>query len=83
MFRFLKNDILKILDATQDEREKLQNHKIYFSIKNIDHLKIFMSSHVFAVWDFMSILKSLQTQLTCVKISMDTCREWNSSKIGK
>ncbi len=68
MFRFLKNDILKILDATQDEREKLQNHKIYFSIKNIDHLKTFMSNHVFAVWDFMSILKSLQTQLTCVNI---------------
>jgi hypothetical protein len=41
MFRFLKNDILKILDATQDEREKLQNHKIYFSIKNIDHLNIY------------------------------------------
>ena len=68
MFGFLKNDILKILDATQDEREKLQNHKIYFSIKNIDHLNIFMSNHVFAVWDFMSILKSLQSQLTCVKI---------------
>ena len=68
MFGFLKNDILKILDATQDEREKLQNHKIYFSINNIDQLKIFMSNHVFAVWDFMSILKSLQSQLTCVKI---------------
>ena len=68
MFGFLKNDILKILDATQDEREKLQNHKIYFSIKNIDQLKIFMSNHVFAVWDFMSILKSLQSQLTCTNI---------------
>ena len=68
MFGFLKNDILKILDATQDEREKLQNHKIYFSIKNIDHLKTFMNSHVFAVWDFMSILKSLQSQLTCTNI---------------
>ena len=68
MFGFLKNDILKILDATQDEREKLQNHKIYFSIKKIDHLKIFMSNHVFAVWDFMSILKSLQSQLTCTNI---------------
>ena len=68
MFGFLKNDILKILDATQDEREKLQNHKIYFSINNIDQLKIFMSNHVFAVWEFMSILKSLQSQLTCTNI---------------
>ena len=68
MFGFLKNNILKILDATQDEREILQNHKIYFSIKKIEHLQTFMSSHVFAVWDFMSILKSLQSRLTCVKI---------------
>ena len=68
MFGFLKNDILKILDATQDEREKLQNHKKYFSINNIDQLKIFMSNHVFTVWDFMSILKSLQSQLTCTNI---------------
>jgi hypothetical protein len=46
---FLKNDILKILDATQEERENLQNHKIYNAIKNIDQLQVFMSNHVFAV----------------------------------
>ena len=68
MFWFLKNDILKILDATQKERETLQNHRIYRSIKSLDHLHIFMESHIFAVWDFMSILKSLQRKLTCVDI---------------
>ena len=65
---FLKNDVLKILDATQEERDKLQNHNIYQSIKDINQLQIFMSNHVFAVWDFMSILKSLQSKLTCVNI---------------
>ncbi len=68
MFWFLKNDILKILDGTQGERDQLQNHPIYRNIKTINHLHLFMENHVFAVWDFMSILKSLQSQLTCTTV---------------
>ena len=64
----LKNNILRILDETQDERYQLKNHKLYNSIKTKEHLHIFMENHVFAVWDFMSILKTLQLKLTCVKV---------------
>jgi len=68
MFWFLKNDILKILDATQSERDRLQNHPIYSKIKTVYQLRLFMENHVFAVWDFMSILKSLQSQLTSTTV---------------
>ena len=64
----LKNNILRILDETQDERYQLKNHKLYNSIKTKEHLHIFMENHVFAVWDFMSILKTLQLKLTCVNV---------------
>ena len=64
MFKFLKNDLLKILDVTQTERDTLFNHKIYSSIHDMNHLHIFMENHIFAVWDFMSILKTLQRDLT-------------------
>tara|TARA_A100001037_G_scaffold306841_1_gene356874 strand:+ start:3141 stop:3923 length:783 start_codon:yes stop_codon:yes gene_type:complete len=68
VFWFLKNDILNILDETQKERDQLQNHLIYSKIKTLDELHVFMENHVFAVWDFMSILKSLQSQLTCINV---------------
>ena len=68
MFKFLKNDLLKILDVTQTERDTLFNHKIYSSIHDMNHLHIFMENHIFAVWDFMSILKTLQRDLTCTEI---------------
>ena len=63
----LKNNILRILDETQNERSQLKNHKLYNSIKTKEHLHIFMENHIFAVWDFMSILKTLQSKLTCVE----------------
>ena len=49
-------------------RKKLMDHPIYKSLKTYDHLRIFMQHHVFAVWDFMSLLKFLQVELTCVSL---------------
>lgn len=60
------------LDALQARlapcRAQLLNHPIYRDLTSRAALRTFMEHHVFAVWDFMSLLKALQQQLCCVTV---------------
>ena len=44
-------------------REKLNQHPVYSSIHNLDDIRIFMSHHIYSVWDFMSLAKFLQHKI--------------------
>ena len=57
--------ILKQLHPLQEE---LKAHSLYQTIENVNDIQLFTERHVFAVWDFMSLLKALQQQLTCTSI---------------
>lgn len=64
----MNNQIDQIKKEIEPLRKKIINHPVYSVINDVDDLKIFMEFHVYAVWDFMSLLKSLQNNLTCTTI---------------
>ena len=41
--------------------ERLDNHPVYEAVKSIEDLQCFMEHHVYSVWDFMSLIKYLQS----------------------
>ncbi|MFK8056871.1 MAG: DUF3050 domain-containing protein [Saprospiraceae bacterium] len=62
------SQIQQIESETLKLRTELANHKLYDLLSNEDDIRIFMEKHVLAVWDFMSLLKALQSKLTCTSI---------------
>src|ERR1700755_3192933 len=64
----MNEQIEKLQQAIEPLRQQIINHKVYDLITSIDDLGIFMNHHIYAVWDFMSLLKSLQQNLTCTRV---------------
>ncbi len=58
----------KLESSIADLRAQLVSHPVYSAIKTPQDIRHFMEHHVYAVWDFMSLLKSLQIELTCVSL---------------
>ena len=55
-------------DHLDSLRTALLDHPIYTHVVSIADLRRFMEDHVFAVWDFMSLLKRLQKDMTCIRV---------------
>ena len=56
------------VDRLVSLRDTLLDHPLYTDVVSVDDLRQFMEDHVFAVWDFMSLLKRLQQDMTCTRV---------------
>lgn len=59
---------LRIKETIAPVRDAIVQHPLYSHMRRMEDIRLFMQYHVFAVWDFMSLLKSLQLRLTCTSI---------------
>jgi hypothetical protein len=83
------NRLNQLRDSTLTIRRQIEGHALYREITTVMDLRLFMQVHVFAVWDFMSLLKALQHCLTSVSVPWvpspypNSCRLINEIVLGE
>jgi hypothetical protein len=65
-FRYGDDAFALLCRRVEPFQGKLGTHYIYTRVRAQPGLQVFMKNHVFAVWDFMTLVKTLQAQLTCI-----------------
>jgi hypothetical protein len=61
-------EIDRLEEQITEARAAVITHPLYAALDSHRAIRTFLEHHVFAVWDFMSLLKSLQRNLTCVEL---------------
>jgi hypothetical protein len=60
--------ISQLLHRVAPLKNQLVAHPLYNEVKTLPYLRVFMANHAYAVWDFMSLLKSIQVKVTCTQV---------------
>ncbi|MFM7538240.1 MAG: DUF3050 domain-containing protein [Planctomycetota bacterium] len=63
-----KTMVLAAGESINSLRSALVDHPLYAEMNTPERVVVFLEHHVWAVWDFMSLLKALQARLTCVSV---------------
>lgn len=59
------NRLIEVKEILKPYIQRIETHPLYAEIKTLKQLQFFVEQHVFVVWDFMCLLKSLYAGLVC------------------
>lgn len=60
--------MFQLQELIRHKKLQLHEHPIFLEINSFPQLQHFMQNHIFAVWDFMTLTKRLQQDLTCMRL---------------
>ena len=60
--------VSRLESQLRDRTQVMTQHPVFAQVRDFDDLRLFMRWHVFAVWDFMSLVKRLQSAYTCTTL---------------
>jgi hypothetical protein len=75
-----QTELAKFESTLQGPRSRVLEHPLYARLQNLGDLREFMQCHIFAVWDFMSLLKTLQRHLTCTTVPWVPSRDASAAR---
>lgn len=60
--------VCEVLEATEPLRSQIEQHDLNKQLISVEALQTFMEHHVYAVWDFMSLVTSLRNHFSGVAV---------------
>ena len=64
----MTQELNKLKADIEPFRAELLAHPLYSKLNTLGAIQLFMQQHIYAVWDFMSLLKAIQINLTSVEL---------------
>lgn len=61
----ISDGVQNLIVTLQDYQSSVAQHRMYSELCSLSKVRMFMETHVFAVWDFMSLLTAIRSRLTC------------------
>lgn len=62
------SQLVALREALAEPLDRVQQHPVYAAVVTVEDLRAFMEHHVWAVWDFMNLVKAIQQRYTSTVI---------------